>query len=411
MKKFTIIFIMLSLCSLCFGQDQYTVEVVKLTDKLYKITADGGYPVNFVAFIGEDGLLLVDAGFKSTARKLKAALKKLGNDMPTYIISTHEHIDHVGGNFIFGKDPIIIGHKNLRKRMRCDNYILEEYPEYALPEITFTDSMSVYFNGEEIRIISIIGGHTDNDIMVHFTKSGYAYLGDDAYGMHIPSWDILSGNCSKYASAVKKAIDLLPNDTKFISGHGRDLSMAEMREWQKMLEETTEVIRIEMGKGKDVESMQNEKILSKWEKCTEGGYVSTNTWIQWVFNGIKGEESTLKSTTADYYRAYHNGGIEAIKTTYYELKKDKTWDDNLNPSELYTFAGFLLSKDKIAETIKLFQFAISEYPDIYYFYDGLGEAFWTKGDKENAIKFYKKSLEILPENTNATMMLEIITNE
>ncbi len=255
MKTIKLFFMLLLFGGNMLAQDASNVKVVKLTDKLYKIELVGGFEVNMLAFLGEDGLLLVDAGFKSTAKKLKEELRKLGNDKPAFIISTHEHIDHIGGNYIFGKEPVIIGHKNLKLRMKGSDYIYEEYPEHSLPELTFVDSLTLHFNGEDIRIISIAGSHSDNDIMVHFTKSGYAYLGDVAYGLHIPSVDPTSGNDSQYGSVVKKALDLLPDDTKFVSGHGRDLSMAEMREWQKMLEETISVIRKEMDNGKDIATM------------------------------------------------------------------------------------------------------------------------------------------------------------
>ena len=401
--------LVLIICLVAFGfcQDETSIKVVKLTEKLYKIEFYAGFDVNIIASIGEDGLLLVDTGFKSTAKKLKAELQKLGNAEPKYIITTHEHIDHTGGNAIFGSDPVIIGHRMLRTRMRADKYILQEYPDAALPDITFTDSLSLYFNGEEIRIISIAGSHTDNDIMVHFTKSGYAYLGDIAYGLHIPSVDMSSGDDSQYANVVKKALDLLPDDTKFVSGHGRDLNMAEMREFQNMLEETIEVVRKEMEKGKDVATMQKEKILSKWEKYADGGYTSIDTWIQNIVNGFNNVK-VGPTPQAHYYRAFQRGGVESVIATYNDLRENHADEYHFYPYQLYKFAYFLIDKENYRDAIKILEFDISEYPDPYYLYDGLGEAYWKNGEKENAIKYYKKSLELEPDNTNAIMMLDII---
>jgi glyoxylase-like metal-dependent hydrolase (beta-lactamase superfamily II) len=390
-----------------FSQEATIVKATKLTEKLYKIKLYEGFEVNIIASIGENGLLLVDTGFKNTTDKLKAELKKLGNNTPTYIISTHEHKDHIGGNSYFGKTPIIIGHKNLKKRMLGNDYIYEEYPKHAIPEITFQDSLSLHFNGEDIRIISIKGSHTDNDIMVHFTKSGYAYMGDVAYGMHFPSVDITSGDDSKYGIIVKRALDMLPKDTKFVSGHGRDLSMPEMREWQSVLEETISVIHKGIKVGKDVETMQKEKILRKWEKYAKDAYVSTDEWIENVVNGFKNIKPP-PTPEAKYYYAYKDGGIDSVKEAFFEVKQGKYGSSKWQPFVLYGFAYYLINDEKYNDAILIFEFCNLEYPNTYYFYDGLGETYWKKGDKKNAVKFYKKSLELEPKNTNATHMIKVI---
>ncbi|MFC1527469.1 MBL fold metallo-hydrolase [Candidatus Neomarinimicrobiota bacterium] len=399
--------VMIVFSSIVLAQDDTSINVVKLTDKLYKIEFYAGYDVNMMVSLGEDGLLLVDTGFKETAKTAKKLKNELEKPNPTYIITTHEHVDHTGGNSIFGKEPAIIGYKNLKERMKGDRYILEEYPEWALPDITFSDSLSLYFNGEKIRIIAIPGSHTDNDIMVHFTKSGYAYLGDIAYGLHIPSVDGYDGDDSQYAVIVKKALDLLPDDTKFVSGHGRDLNMMEMREFQNMLEETIKVIRVEMEKGKDVATMQKEKILSAWERYAKNDYTPTNAWIQNVVDGFKNIKMG-PSPIANFYRAYDNG-VEAVIEEYFDIKNNHADEYQIHPAHLYKFAYFLLEKGKINDAIKFFEFNISENPDLYYLYDGLGESYWKKGDNKTAIMYYKISLDMFPDNTNAILMLDIIS--
>jgi len=407
MKKslISLIGVLLITATLYSQDDLSTVKVIQLTDKLYKIELFDGFEVNMLAFIGEDGLLLVDTGFKGTAQKLKDELNKYGHNKPSFIISTHEHTDHIGGNFVFGKEPVIIGHRNLKSRMEGDDYIFEEYSKYEIPEITFNDSLSLFFNDEEIRIISIQESHTDNDIMIHFTKSGYAYLGDVAYGMHFPTVDLASGNNSRYASIVKYALDLLPQDTKFISGHGRDLCMEEMREWQQMLEETISVIHTEMNKGKDIATMQEEKIIDKWKKYVPGGYISTSSWIENVANGFNNVKPH-PTPEAKYYYAYKNGGVEDVKKAYREVRNSEYGDGEWQPYILYSLANYITMKEEYTDAIEVFKFCISEYPNDYYFYDGLGNVYLKNRDMQSAIKYYKKSLEIEPLNTNATTILK-----
>ena len=409
MKHKTIQALVFMTCLVSFGfsQDETSIKVVQLTDKLYKIELYAGFDANLVASIGEDGLLLVDTGFKATAAGLQTELRKLHDAGPVYIITTHEHIDHTGGNAIFGDDPVIIGHQMLRMRMRADKYILEEYPEEALPEITFTDSLMLFFNWEKIRILSIAGSHTDNDIMVHFTKSGYAYLGDIAYGLHIPSVDLTSGDDSQYAKAVQKALDLLPVDTKFVSGHGRDLNMSEMREFHQMLEETIETVRREMEKGKDVATMQKEKILNRWEKYAEGGYTSTDTWIQNIVDGFN-QVKVRATPQALFYRAFQEGGIDSVIAVSRDLREHHAEEYPFFPYQLYKFAYYLINKNKYGDAIQFLEYDISEYPDSYFLYDGLGEAYWKNGEKEKAVQHYEKSLDLEPENSNAIRILELI---
>ena len=190
------------------GQDDQPIKITRLADKLYKVTATAEYSVNLLASIGEDGLLLVDTGLPHSGENLLRALKELKAGPPKIIINTHQHIDHTGNNDKFGKGVTLIGHRKLRYRLQSGPLIIYEIPDYAVPSVSFDDTMNVFFNGEEIRLFAATGSHTDTDIGVYFTTSGVAYLGDLAYGMHVPSFDRLSGDILEYGNAVKKATTL-----------------------------------------------------------------------------------------------------------------------------------------------------------------------------------------------------------
>jgi glyoxylase-like metal-dependent hydrolase (beta-lactamase superfamily II) len=193
-KVITLLFTGFLLPVVGIGQGQSDINVTELAEGLYQIQTDAGaWTTNMVAFIGEDGLLLVDSGEKEFLEGLKNKLKLLYPGNPIYILNTHAHVDHTGGNAAFGAEPVIIAHDIVKNRLRSGRYVIEEFPDEALPDITFNDSLTLFFNGETIRMIAVPGSHSDNDVIVHFAKSGVVCLGDLAYGMHFPSVDGLSG--------------------------------------------------------------------------------------------------------------------------------------------------------------------------------------------------------------------------
>ena len=411
-RRCTLISLQISLITfLClsasYSQESPLVKLTKLNDRLYKVTYNVGYLVNGLISIGEDGLLLVDTGGKTTVLELKKQLKLLGYDKPVYIINTHDHIDHTGGNGAFGKSPVIIAHKNLRSRLQHGVYIVQEYPDAALPDIMVTDSLSLFFNGEEIRIIALPGSHDDSDIIVHFTTSGIACLGDLAYGMSFPSVDHRTGNDAKYAEVVKMAINLLPENTTVISGHGRDCTMKDMKQFQKMLEETTEIVRNALAEGKSVEMMQKENILKDWTSFNNNEFITTDQWIADLAGDIL-DPSPKESLVEPVLIAINEGGAETGIKKYYELKKYHKMEYHFHPYRLYQLGNYLIEKGRLQEAIKILEVNASEYPGDWLTFDGLGESNYKAGNKKEAIKYYEISLKLNPDNPKTIQQLQLL---
>ena len=378
--------------------------VTKLTDNIYRLTGTYPYSTNMVVSVGKDGILLVDTGSKYTAEELKGLVKTLDSGKVKLIINTHEHIEHNGGNPVFGKDAIIIGHENLRMKLTTGRYIVEEYPEEALPSVMFTDSLTVYFNGEEIRLIAIPGAHSDNDIIVHFTKSGIASMGALCTGMHFPSVEGTGGNAARYADAVQKAIDLLPDSVTLVPGHGRDCTMAEEKEFQDMLVKTIEIVRAGLAKGKDAAILMQEKVLKDWASY-EGGFVNSDQWIQYIVNGIQNIKPK-KALIEALYPAMAGKDIDAVIALYYKLKKEQPDEYGFGEGPLTNAGYYLLGKGQTRDAIKLFELYVKEYPDSWNAYDCLGEAYMNDGQKDSARKNYEKSLQLNPQNSNGVEMMK-----
>jgi cyclase len=383
-------------------------EIAKLTDTLYELTTDGGgYTVKVIASLGDDGLLLVDTGQKETGEDLKKALGSIGDSIPDIIINTHAHEEHTGGNAAFGRAPLIIGHANLRSTLRSGSYLFDEFPDEALPDLTFTDSLSLHFNGEDIRLIALEGAHDNSDIIVWFTGSGIACVGGLSNGSHFPSMDEVTGNVLKYPAVVRHLIDLLPDDVTVIPGHGADGSVDDLRNLHRMLVETTELVRNGLAEGKDVATLQEERLLKDWESF-EGSYVDSNRWIQYLADAFQHADRKEALYEPMYYAIQERGADGAI-ALYRELKADHHDEYRFAEEELVYIAYKLFRNGRIPEATKFFELCAAEYPEgahTWFCHDYMGRGYSETGDLERAVANFRKSLELNPDNTHAAEALQ-----
>ncbi len=223
------------------------------------------------ASIGEDGVLLVDDGFPETVDAVRSALASLGGGEPLFIINTHWH--HSGANDAFSATATIIAHEKTRERLR-DGAIMymrdmpPREPE-AMPDITFTETMSMYFNGERIDLVYLPDSHTDTDIAVIFTESNVAVLGD-LYVPFIPITDYASGG-DLYASveAVKFLLERLNENTKIVPGHGRPSTYQDLKEFLVVLTGMIEYVESAVAEGKTQKEVIAAGIPEKWSDWTD----------------------------------------------------------------------------------------------------------------------------------------------
>ena len=198
------------------------IEVTPVAGNVYVLEGRGG---NIGASVGADGILIVDDQFAPLAEKIRAALKKVNPGELQFVLNTHWHGDHTGGNRVFGTEATIIAHTNVRGRLSTPQTVrgrdVEPLPIEALPVITFDESLSIHFNGEEIRVIHFPHGHTDGDSVVFFTGSNVVHMGDTFFAGRFPFVDLASGGDVKGLTRnIQTVIDRLGADAKIIPGHG-----------------------------------------------------------------------------------------------------------------------------------------------------------------------------------------------
>ena len=272
------------------------IKATKVAGSVYMLEGSGG---NIAASVGEDGIAIVDDQFAPLAEKIRAALEGLGitDKLVRFVINTHYHFDHTGGNVPFGKTSTVIAHDNVRARMAAggpagngasvsfDNKPAEKA---ALPVVTFAQDLTIHLNGEDIRALHYPAGHTDGDAIVFFSESNVVHMGDDFVRYGFPFIDVVSGGSVRgMIEACEAIVAKLPADVKVIPGHGALSNLDDIRDFIKMLKETSAVVEKAIKAGKTAEQMKEEKILEPWEKWS-GNFINTDAFIETLHGSLTG---------------------------------------------------------------------------------------------------------------------------
>ena len=277
-------------------QDFSKVEIkaTKVSGNVYMLEGAGG---NIGVSVGADGILIVDDQFAPLADKIKAALKTLGAGKLKFILNTHWHGDHTGGNVVFGPDAPIIAQTNVRKRLATEQKseffksTTPASPKEALPVITFDESLSVHFNGEEIRVIHFPQGHTDGDSVIFFTGSNVVHMGDDFFAGRFPFVDLDSGGSVEgLIKNIAEIIPKLPTGAKLIPGHGKLSTAEDLKAFHRMLLETTDIVRKKMAAKQTLDQIKKEGLPEEW-KPWGTGFIKTDLWIEIIYRSLSADRA------------------------------------------------------------------------------------------------------------------------
>ena len=271
-------------CSAVWAQIDFArveIRTTHVAGNIYMLKGAGG---NIGVSVGDDGMLLVDSQFAPLAEKIRNALKALGEDSLKFLVNTHFHGDHTGGNAVFGIGTHIISHAKVRKRLQ-----LESPPKAALPVVTFDDSLSLHFNDEEIRVSHFPNGHTDGDSVVFFTESNVVHLGDLFFSGRFPYVDLNSGgDVEGLIRHIEKLLTELPPDVKLIPGHGPLSDIDDLKTYHQTLVATTDMIRDQIAEGKSLEEIKAAGFPRKW-RSWGAGFISAERWIEIVHRSLAKE--------------------------------------------------------------------------------------------------------------------------
>ena len=275
--------ILLSLYFVARGQQQdfskVEIKVTHVASNIYMLQGAGG---NIAVSVGPDGILMVDDQFAPLAEKISAALHELNPGKLKFVLNTHYHGDHTGGNTHFGKEANIIAHTNVRKQLGGE----QDPNKPGLPIITFDDSLSIHFNGEEIRIIHVPPAHTDSDSIIYFTRANVIHFGDTFFSGRFPNIDLRGGGDVRgYIRNVEDSIKKVPAEAKLIPGHGPLSTIKELKEFRDMLVETSRIVEKEIADGGTLEEIKAAGLPDKW-KSWAVPTLGTTRWIEILYQGL-----------------------------------------------------------------------------------------------------------------------------
>ena len=266
------------------AQQDYSKVEIKTSKVAGNVSMLEGAGGNIGVSTGPDGTLIIDDQFAPLADKIKAALKSLSDGKLKFLLNTHHHGDHTGGNEIFGKDTLIVAHANVHKR-------LQSRPKEAQPVFTYDKSASIHFNGEEIQLMYFTNAHTDNDTIVYFTKSNVVHFGDTFSPGRFPTVDLGGGgDVEGLVKSLSEAIKWLPADVKVIPGHGPVLGIEDVKGYRDMIADTADIVRKQMAAGKTLDQIKAQGMPEKY-KDLGTGFVKTDVWIQVIHTSLSRKKS------------------------------------------------------------------------------------------------------------------------
>jgi len=268
--------------------DTVQIRTTKLTQSIYMLEGTGAG--NIGVCVGTDGTFIIDDQYAPLTEKIKVAIAKLTNKPVQFIINTHWHGDHSGGNENFGKEgAIIVSQENSRKRLEANQFFglppheQAAYSKPGLPKITFTQSITFHYNGETIQIFHIADAHTNGDAIIYFQQSNVVHMGDVFVRYGFPFIDEPNGgNINGMIETIDSVVNLVNENTTIIPGHGQLSKKKDLIDYNTMLRTVRDRIKKQMDEGKTMEQIISSNPLNGYVK--EGP--NANNIIRIVYNSV-----------------------------------------------------------------------------------------------------------------------------
>jgi glyoxylase-like metal-dependent hydrolase (beta-lactamase superfamily II) len=271
--------------------DSVEIKTIKVTENIYMLEGRGG---NIGVIVGEDGVLMIDDQFAPLSGKIKTAFAKISDKQIRFLINTHWHRDHTGGNEIFGSTgAVIVAHENVRKKMSTEQFVkafnrtVPPSPKTALPVVTFTNDIKFHINGEQIEVFHIQHAHTDGDAVIYFENSNVVHMGDTYFAGRYPFIDLSSaGSIKGVIKGVEYVLSIIDENTKVIPGHGSLSNKKELSEYLDMLKAAKFQSEDLIKKGKSFQEIVDSPVLKKFDPKYGKGFLSREKFLSIIYEDL-----------------------------------------------------------------------------------------------------------------------------
>lgn len=299
MKKTYSLFFLWGILSLhiSFAQrdfSQVQIKTHRVTDHIYMLEGSGG---NIGICIGEDGILMIDSQFEGLSAKVKAAINELQAGDVRFLINTHLHGDHIGGNVpIAEQGGVILAHSSVRERISKEMYqahfdrTTPPSPKAARPLITFEKNLSLHLNGEDIEVYHGPSAHTDGDAVVYFKTSNVIHTGDVFVRYGFPFIDADNGgSINGFIAYLDELLEMTDSQTRIIPGHGQIANKADVQTLRKDLAAIRDQFMQLVEEGKSLEEILNAGITDPYEEMGKG-FINAQSFVTLMWHSLKNEE-------------------------------------------------------------------------------------------------------------------------
>ena len=265
----------------------------QLSDTVYMLRGRGG---NVGISAGEDGLYIIDDQVRPVTTQLLQAIHKISNKPIKFVINTHYHADHTGGNeTIGGAGAVIIAHDNIRKRMTTEQVSIfmdnttPAYAKDALPVLTFNDRMSLHLNGETATAYYVANGHTDGDSIIHFPVSNVIHMGDMYFNGLYPYVDLdAGGSMQGLVLAADLALSLSNESTRIIPGHGPLAMTEDLKTYRDYLIKASFNVQTLIDQDMDLQQIIAAKPTEEWDETLGKTWITPAQFVTFIYNSLEG---------------------------------------------------------------------------------------------------------------------------
>jgi len=288
--SFALVFAVAPAAAAQVNYDTVQVRTVKVGDGVYMLQGAGG---NIGVSVGSDGVILIDDQFAPLSDKIKAAVAALGGPI-RFLLNTHWHGDHTGGNENFAKSGVVIvAHENVRRRMSVEQFVavfnqrVPASPTGALPVVTFTDAVTFYLNGDSINVFHVAPAHTDGDAIIWFRRANVIHMGDTFFNGRYPLVDLSSGgSINGMVAAADRVLALADANTKIIPGHGPLGDRAALQNYRTMLATVRDRIRQAVAGGQTLEQVQAAKPTAEFDAVWGKGSITPTRFVEILYTDL-----------------------------------------------------------------------------------------------------------------------------